>query len=47
MLGNTLGTLGTRWEMNLEQARNYENLLGIWCKHFGNTKFQNRLEIKL
>ncbi len=29
MLGNTLRTLGTHWEINLEWAGNYENLLGV------------------
>jgi hypothetical protein len=45
MLCNTLGTLGIRWEINLEWAGNYENLLEIWWKQFG--KFQSHLEIKL
>jgi hypothetical protein len=46
MLGNTLET---HWEINFEWDGNYETL-GIWCKHFGNTNFQNfqnHLEIKL
>jgi hypothetical protein len=28
MLGNTLGTLGTHWDINLEQDGNYEKSYG-------------------